>query len=413
MHHFRFLQNKLYCENLPIGKIVEQVETPFYLYSKKTILDNFEMMEKSFQDLDHLICFALKANSNINLLSLLSDKGAGADVVSRGEIYLALKSGFDPDKIVFAGVGKRDDEIRYAIEKEILAFNTESLQEISVINKIAEELKAITQVAIRINPNIDVHGHPYIATGRAEDKFGIELEEARAILKDLKRFPHIKVIGFHCHLGSQIMNVNPYFEAIKVLKDLIEEVRSLGIFPKFVDIGGGLGVQYVLSENSQSKKALSSNDLISQLLPKLKELECKIIFEPGRSLIAEAGVLVTKVLFTKQTKGKLFVIVDAGMNDLIRPSLYNAYHEIIPIRKTLNEKVCVDVVGPICESGDFLARDRLLPQVQRGDILAVMTAGAYGYSLSSNYNARPRPAEILVDMDGYTVIRERQKVENL
>lgn len=420
MHHFRFYQDELYCEDLPIQKIAENVQSPFYLYSKKTILENYERIDDALQDVDHLICYALKANSNVTLLALLARKGAGADVVSRGEIYLALKSGFLPEKIVYAGVGKRDDEIRFALEQGILAFNVESIEELRVINNIAHNLQKMAPIAIRINPNIDIPTHPYISTGTEMDKFGIEISEAKEIFHKIDLFSNIELIGLHCHIGSQITEIEPFVKTIQLMKDLVKEMRSHGIILKFVDIGGGLGVQYknVFQEKSNSNKMdsqsiLTIEQLVSKLLPDLQALGCKIIFEPGRALMAQSGILVTQVLFVKKFQGKQFLILDAGMSDLIRPSLYGAYHEIVPVKKTNRNRVKVDVVGPICESGDFFARSRWLPEVCREDLLAVMTVGAYGFSLSSNYNARTRPAEVLVEGGNYRVIRERGKIKNL
>lgn len=420
MHFYNFMHDELYCEDISVQKIAENIETPFYLYSQKAILENFARIDIAFRKVDHLICYALKANSNLTLLSLLAQKGSGADVVSAGEIYLALKSGIPPEKIVYAGVGKKDDEIRYALERGILAFNMESIQELSVINIIAKSLQKKAPISLRINPNIDIHGHPYISTGKLADKFGIEIPKVKQILHKLEEFSNIELIGLHCHIGSQITETKPYLKVTDLLNELAVEMRSIGIHLKFVDIGGGLGVRYknVFQENQKSttldlKSILTPENLVSSLLPNLKQLSCKIIFEPGRVLVAEASVLVTKVLFHKENQGKQFIIVDAGMNDLIRPSLYGAYHEIVPVKQNTNEMLKVDVVGPICESGDFLAKDTWLPEVQRGDLLAVMTTGAYGFSLSSNYNARLRPAEVLVDGEKFQIIRERGKLENL
>jgi len=421
MHFYDFMHDELYCEDISVQKIAESIETPFYLYSQKAILENFNRIDTAFREVDHLICYALKANSNLTLLSILAQQGSGADVVSAGEIYLALKSGIPPEKIVYAGVGKKDDEIRYALERGILAFNMESIQELSVINEIAKSLQKKAPISLRINPNIDIHGHPYISTGKLADKFGIEIPKVKQILYKLEEFSNIELMGLHCHIGSQITETKPYLKVAHLLNELVGEIHSIGIHLKHVDIGGGLGVRYenVFQENQKSttmdsERILTPENLVSSLLPNLKQMSCKIIFEPGRVLVAEAGVLVTKVLFRKENQGKQFIIVDAGMNDLIRPSLYGAYHEIVPVKKNTNEMLEeVDVVGPICESGDFLAKDTWLPEVQRGDLLVVMTTGAYGFSLSSNYNARLRPVEVLVNGDKFQIIRERGKLENL
>jgi len=418
MHDFQYRNNKLYCGDLPVSAVAQSVPTPFYLYSKKSIVDNFQTFEDALSGLDHLICYALKANSNETILRLLSGLGAGADVVSGGEIYLALKNGFTPDKIVFAGVGKRDDEIEYALENDILSFNVESKQELQVLNKIAGRLNKVAHVELRINPNIDIHGHPYISTGKSENKFGIDVDSTPSLIVSLKTMQHIRLIGLHCHTGSQIMSSTPYLAAIKVLSELKENLAADGIELTSIDIGGGIGVQYENTILTGGGKQHNGNEInpraiLTSILPELAKLQCKIIFEPGRALVADAGILVSQVLFTKETRGKHFVVVDAGMTELIRPSLYDAYHDILPISPRKGDPVCSDVVGPICESGDFLGKNRMLPALQRRDLLAVMTAGAYGFSLSSNYNARPRPAEVLVDAGEYAIIRQQESSEDI
>jgi diaminopimelate decarboxylase len=417
MHFFNFKNEHLHCEDLAIKKVAGEINTPFYLYSQKTILENYRNVDSAFKGIDHLICYALKANSNEAVLSLLAGLGAGADVVSRGELLLAINSGFDPKKIVYAGVGKRDDEIRYALQKNILAFNVESLEELAVINDIASESRKTAPVALRINPNIDIHGHPYISTGKAADKFGIELPAARSIIRDFGRYPHLQLVGLHCHVGSQITEIAPYVEVVKTLTEIAAETRQAGHSLVYIDIGGGLGISYknVFGEGADvaTEKSIDLVQLVERVRRDLESLGCKIIFEPGRALVAESGILVTRVLFQKESQGKHFVIVDAAMNDLIRPSLYGAYHDIVPVTQHHGELSIADVVGPICESGDFLGRDRQLPPLNRGDLLAIMTAGAYAYVLSSNYNARPRPAEVLVDGANYRLIREGGSVERL
>jgi len=416
MHFFSFKNDELCCEELAVRKIEAEIDTPFYLYSKKTAHENYNRIDSAFHGIDHLICYALKANSNEALLSMLAAHGAGADVVSGGELFLALKCGFDPKKIVYAGVGKRDDEIKFALEKNILAFNVESTEELGVIDGIAGGLKKKAPVAIRINPNIDIHGHPYISTGKAVDKFGIELPAARAIIRNFEIYPNLQLIGLHSHIGSQIAEIAPFEQAVKILKELAGVVRKAGYNLQYVDIGGGLGVSYQNVFDDQeavSDKPIDLAQLVDKLRPDFQNFGCKIIFEPGRALVAEAGILVTRVLYQKESQGKRFVVVDAAMNDLIRPSLYGAYHEIAPVSKRGGELSNADVVGPICESGDFLGRDRRLPELRRGDLLAIMTAGAYGFVLSSNYNARLRPAEILVDGSSYRVIRSAGKLDAL
>ena len=411
MRHFHFENDELYCEDVKLQDVATDLGTPVYVYSQNTLLDNLAEIESALAGIDHTVCYALKANSNEKLLSLLAGQGAGADVVSAGEIYLALKSGFPPEKIVFAGVGKRDDEILFALNRDILAFNVESAEELQAINDLAGEENKRARIGIRINPDIDIQGHPYIATGKSENKFGISVSDVPQFLQHLSGLANVELVGLHCHTGSQIRAVSPYLAAIKALSQLKNRVEKEGSTLRYIDIGGGLGVNY---EAPFDKPSLTATELFSEIRADLSALNCRIIFEPGRSLIANVGVLLTQVLYGKQTRGKRFVVVDAGMTELIRPSLYNAYHEIVPLKTAPGQpEVKVDVVGPICESGDFLAKDRIMPEVSRGDLLAVLTVGAYGFSLSSNYNARPRPAEVLVNGGRYQVIRERGKIEEL
>jgi len=419
MQDFHYRNNELHCGDLAVTTVAQSVQTPFYLYSKRAIADNFRAFDSALAGLDHLICYALKANSNDAILTLLSSLGAGADVVSGGEIYLALKNGFGPGKIVFAGVGKTDEEIKYALEQDILSFNVESKQELEVLNEISGRLNKRARVELRINPNIDIHGHPYISTGKSENKFGVDLDSIPALMASLKAMQHVDLVGLHCHTGSQIMNSAPYLATIKVLSALRETFKADGIELTSIDIGGGIGVQYenVLTADPPGRSdpfdADAPDRILNPLVPELAKLNCKVIFEPGRALVANTGILVSRVLFTKETRGKHFIVVDSGMTELIRPSLYNAYHDIVPLKQHNGEVIRADVVGPICESGDFLAKERALPRLERGDLIAVMTTGAYGFSLSSNYNARPRPAEVLVDGKEFDIVRERGKVRNL
>ncbi|RMD95525.1 MAG: diaminopimelate decarboxylase [Calditrichaeota bacterium] len=413
MHRFRYRENELYCENVPVRKIAEQVNTPFYLYSQQTIVDHYNLVDQAFSNFDHLICYAVKANANPEILSLLASQGAGADVVSRGEIYLALQNGFPAEKIVFAGVGKRPDEIEYALERKIYSFHVESEQELELINQIAQKKHQIARIALRINPDIEIHGHPYISTGKAIDKFGIEVKTVKELIQRIHEFSNIALIGLHCHIGSQVTEIKPYGEALQVLNELVEEIQKQGIELQYVDMGGGLGVRYKNVMEDPHGIELSPKILVESLRPQLECLNTRIIFEPGRFIVAQAGVVITRVLYLKETAGHRFVIVDAGMNDLIRPSLYEAYHEIVAVHQNAASKQPVDVVGPICESGDFLGKERWLPVLHPGDLLAVMTAGAYGFVLSSNYNARPLPAEVMVHDDTWEIIRPEQDLQNL
>ncbi|MDZ7263784.1 MAG: diaminopimelate decarboxylase [candidate division KSB1 bacterium] len=413
MNRFNYRDGELYCEQWRVQQVAEKYGTPLYLYSKNMIIDNFQATDRAFADVPHLICYAMKANSNFQILKLLAQLGSGADVVSGGELAMALKAGVPASKIVYAGVGKTDAEMQLGIESGILAFNVESEAELQVINDIAKRMGRRAPVALRINPDIDIHGHPYISTGKAINKFGIEIERGLAVFQKAQQMAGIAIVGVHCHIGSQILNLEYYVASAKKLFDFVGELRASGIDIQHVDIGGGLGVHYpdMVPDFAEAKTAESvptPAELANQVLEVLKPLKCQVLFEPGRSIIGETAALITKVLFVKKSRDKHFVVVDAGMNDLIRPSLYNAYHQIVPLQQRSGPKTLVDVVGPICETGDFLAKDRLLPPLQRGDYLAVMTAGAYGYSLASNYNSRPRPAEVWIDGDHDEVIRARE-----
>jgi diaminopimelate decarboxylase len=422
MHYFTYRQNQLYCEDVPVAEIVAQHGTPLYLYSRKTYREKFQSIDRAFSPGSHQICFALKANSNPFVLCDFAELGGGADVVSAGELHLALQAGIPPSRIVFAGVGKRDDEIIAGLEAGIRGFNVESEAELSAINELAARRQKIAPVSLRLNPDIDIHGHPYISTGRAADKFGIELKRGQELLREMYRWRHVRLVGLHSHLGSQITELWPFSQIGEVLSKLAREAFAAGHHLDYIDVGGGLGVIYEQALQVEANTepvtdlALSPSAIAEALLPALtRDLpkDGAIIFEPGRALVASSGILLTQVLYTKTTRGKFFAVVDAGMNDLIRPSLYQAYHQIVPVAQRAGEWLNGDVVGPICESGDFFAKDRLLPPVQRGDLLAIMTAGAYGFSLSSNYNARPRPAEIIVDGATTHLSRPRQSLEML
>ncbi|MDD8017807.1 MAG: diaminopimelate decarboxylase [Bacteroidota bacterium] len=420
MNYFHYKDNQLYCEEISVQEIVEEFGTPLYLYSKNQVLDNFRAIDRAFADVDHVTCYALKANSNQSLLKLLATENAGADVVSSGELYLALKAGFQPSKITFAGVGKRDDEIEYALKQKIFSFNVESIQELDIINDIAAKLKTTARVALRINPDIDASTHPYISTGLKTNKFGIDISVAVEAFKHAASLPHLQVEGIHTHIGSQILKIDPFVQTATTIVKLVNELRGVGINIRHIDFGGGFGVAYknaiqhpflLVEENAESVPLREM--FISSIVPILKQTGCKLIIEPGRSIVADAGILLTKVLYRKENSVKKFVIVDAGMNDLLRPSLYNAHHQIVPLTVTQGEPEVVDVVGPVCETGDFLARERKLQHVERGEFLAVLTAGAYGIVNASHYNARLGLAEVLVNGDKVRVIRERERLEDL
>lgn len=407
MHYFEYKNGELYCEEVPIKKILEDVGTPVYIYSAKTIRRHYKVFEKSFSNIDHLICYSVKANSNIAIISLLKQLGSGADIVSAGELKRALKAGIDPKKIVFSGVGKTPEEIEFALLADILMFNVESLEELETLGEIAKKLEKKAPFALRINPDIDPQTHPYIATGIKRSKFGIPEEFVIEAYKKAKESPYLYPIGIDAHIGSQITSISPFVSALSRLKKIWEELINLGFELKYLDIGGGLGIVY------KNEEPPLPQEYADAIIKEGKDLKATIILEPGRVIVGNAGILVTKVLYTKENILKKFVIVDAAMNDLIRPAFYQAYHKIIPVEEKYEEFEVVDVVGPICESSDFFAKERKLPKVKKGDFLAIMSAGAYGFVMSSNYNSRPRPPEVLVDEDKYYIIRKRETIEDL
>jgi diaminopimelate decarboxylase len=408
---FHYKNGQLYCEKAAVSPIAETVGTPAYLYSETGMVTNYRAIDAAFRGHRHTVCYALKANTNPEILKLIAAEGAGADVVSGGELLMALKAGFPAKKIVFAGVGKTDAEIRLALEKKILALNVESRQELEVVASLAAEMGAQAPIAIRINPDIDIEGHPYLTTGKSANKFGISLQEARDCYLWAAGQKSLHMMGVHCHIGSMIKKAEPYRKMAETLASFVKEMKAEGLPLEHIDLGGGIGVDYskTLAEHG-SPFFLDPKELAAEILPILKSTGCELYFEPGRSIVGSNGILLIRVLFRKETGGKKFLVVDGAMNDLIRPSLYGAFHDIRPIRLAEAETETVDVVGPVCESGDFLAKDRSMVAAQRGDLLAVMTAGAYGYVLSSNYNARPRAVEVMVKGSGYQVIRERDRL---
>lgn len=407
MHYFNYQHDELYCEEVPVEKIAREVRTPFYLYSNRTLTRHFDVFTQAFASIPHMICFAVKANSNLAVLKIFAKRGGGADIVSGGELYRALKAGIEPSRIVYSGVGKRDDEIDFALKSEILMFNIESLQELEVINERAGRLGLRAGIGIRINPDINPKTHPHISTGFKENKFGIDVENSLRAYRTAQKMKHIEIKGLSCHIGSQITKISPFVETVNRLKDIVKLLGADDIQITYLDFGGGLGIPY--DEETPPLPSEYANAIIDAT----GDLGCTFIFEPGRVLAGNAGILVTQVLYTKQNEGKNFLIVDAGMNDLIRPSLYGSFHRIQPVRLARQEEITADVVGPICETGDFLARGRHLPSAQKGDLLAVMSAGAYGFSMSSNYNSRLRIPEVLVRDDGWHLIREREAYEDL
>ncbi len=408
MHDFKYREKDLYCEDVLIQDIAKEIGTPFYLYSYNTLRNHFLVFDEAFKDIPHVICFAMKANSNLSILKTLIREGGGLDIVSGGELYRALLAGADPQKIVYAGVGKTKEEIRYALKSDILMFNVESPQELFLIDAVAEELNCKARVALRVNPDIDPMTHPYISTGLKTNKFGINIKNALKEYKLAESLEYIEIDGIHKHIGSQIVQISPFVDALKKIIFLAKSLKDAGINIKYLNVGGGLGITY------KDESPPHPRDLASEIIPLLSDTDYTIIFEPGRVIAGNAGILVTRVLYTKLSEEKKFLIVDAGMNDMIRPSLYNSYQEILPLKKnSASHKIVADVVGPICESGDFFARDRVIQDLKRDQLIALMSAGAYGFTMSSNYNSRPRVPEVLVKGKEFFVIRQRESYEDL
>ncbi|MBI2027284.1 MAG: diaminopimelate decarboxylase, partial [Deltaproteobacteria bacterium] len=399
--------HKLYAEEVSLEAIAKQVGTPFYVYSFETIKRHFQIFDNSFEATPHLVCYSVKANSNLSILKLLADLGAGMDIVSKGELFRALKVSVNPKKIVFSGVGKTKEEIKYALESEILMLNVESLEELDKINAVARELHIKAPVSLRINPDIDAKTHPHITTGLDENKFGISFKEAVHVYLYARKLLHLNIIGVDCHIGSQLTELEPVIDAVKKIRELVTELQKYDLPIQYIDLGGGLGIHY------SDEEPPHPSDYGKAIAEVMKGLDVTLVFEPGRVIMGNAGLLVTELLYRKKTPKKYFYIVDAAMNDLIRPSLYDAYQNIVPVYESGENIELVDVVGPICESGDFLGKDRKLPSAKRGDLFAVMSSGAYGFSMSSNYNTRPRVAEVLVKGSEFYVIREREKLEDL
>ncbi len=405
MHEFTYKKGILHCEDIPLTDIVREHPTPFYLYSYGTLMDHFQKMREAFRELDPLICFSMKSNSNLSICKILVNAGAGLDVVSGGELYKALKVGCPTERIVYASVGKTAEEIKEAIQRDILFFNVESVPELIMIDTIAGRMGRKARVAIRVNPDIKPGTHEYITTGTKEKKFGVDFKVAEDIFDSANKYPNVALKGIHLHIGSQITETAPFVSAIKKVLDFIE---SNNIEIEWLNIGGGLGIVY------DKEKPTTAHEFAAEVIPLVKNKPFKLILEPGRFIIGNSGILVCKVVYVKTgASGKKFAIVDAGMNDLLRPSLYRAYHEIRPVVERKAESYKYDVVGPICESGDYLALGRELPEILSGDYLAVMGAGAYGFTMASNYNSRPRPAELLVMNGEVRVIRAAETYRDL
>jgi diaminopimelate decarboxylase len=435
VHFFRYRNGRLYGEDVDLAQLAEEFGTPTYVYSAGTILDHYARLDAALAPLDHLICYAVKANSNRAILRLFADAGAGFDIVSGGELYRVLAAGGDPAKCTFAGVGKSREEIEYALEQRVYSFNVESEAELEHIDRIAGAKKTRAPIAFRVNPDVDPHTHEYISTGLHENKFGIALDRITSVYERAVKMRNIEIVGVQMHIGSQITEAKPFVSAIGKVEPIVRELKSkYGI--KSFSIGGGMGIVYRRALESGSGKwwhdhggepsAFSVRDYAEAIVPRLRELDIRVLVEPGRFLVGNAGVLLTRVRYIKKSGAKTFAIVDAGMNDLIRPALYHSYHEIVPCRasvsdagpsksmsKSKNKIEKIDIVGPVCESGDFFALDRETPEVDEGDLFAIMSAGAYGFVMASNYNSRPLPAEALIRGNKFALIRKRQTWEDL
>jgi diaminopimelate decarboxylase len=405
---FEYLGGKLYCEEVDLDAIARAAGTPCYVYSSRSILDAWQAYDSAFGDMPHMVCYAVKANSTLGVLSLLARAGAGFDIVSGGELYRVLQAGGDPSRVVFSGVGKTPAEIQFALTSGICNFNCESEAELAEIDAIAEKLAVVARFSLRVNPDVDAATHPYISTGLHGHKFGIDIAAAEPIYARARSFKHLRAAGVSCHIGSQILDFAPILEAAEKVLALIERLKADGHMIDHVDLGGGLGIAYQAAD-----RAPGIREFIETLRARIGRDSLTVMVEPGRSIVGPAGMLLTRVLYRKRTPAKEFVVVDAAMNDLIRPALYRSHHDILPLTHVPSDPIIADVVGPICETGDFLARDRELADVQPGEYFAIASAGAYGFAQASNYNSRPRAAEVLVEGSRWRVIREREKYEDL
>ncbi len=411
MNHFEYRNGELFCEDVSVRSIANKVGTPFYLYSRATLVRHFKAFDSGFDDINHITCFAVKSCSNIAVLSLFSGLGGGADIVSGGELYRALQAGVDPQRIIYSGVGKTEEELRYGLESGILLFNVESEQELHRLNGVAADMGVTAPLAFRVNPDVDPKTHAYISTGLAKNKFGIPINEALELYIQAAAMENVEVKGVSCHIGSQLTLISPFVETLRKIKTFVEKLADKNIAIDYIDLGGGVGIVY------DDETPPHPQEYARAIKDELGSLRATLIFEPGRVIVGNGGIIVTEVQYTKTNRGgekeKKFVVVDAGMNDLTRPSLYGAFHAIIPVQAKNSATEIVDIVGPICETGDFLAKDRDFPHVAQGDLLAVMSAGAYGFTMASNYNSRPRVAEVMVSDDQFAVIRKRETMESL
>ena len=407
MDEFYYGEGGLRCEDAALSEIAEITGTPVYVYSHGALERAYKELEEAFSGLDHLVCYAVKANSNLAILRALASFGAGADVVSGGELYRTMRAGFDPKKVVFAGVGKTEEELVAGLGERILLFNVESASELEHLERFAARHGKRARVALRVNPDVEPETHAHISTGHGESKFGIPMDEALALAERIKEHRSVDLLGVHQHIGSQITKLAPYTESVEKSAQLVEELKVRGFDIKYFNIGGGLGIRY------KDEEAPTPKELVDAIRPTLEATGARILCEMGRYVAGNAGVLLTRVIYRKKSANKSFLVTDAGMNDLLRPSLYGAYHEVRSVTDGAAAMVPTDLVGPVCESGDYLARDRDLPDAAEGDLLALMSAGAYGFSMASNYNSRPRPAEVLVRGDRWAVVRERESYADL
>ncbi len=406
MQPFQMKNGELYAENSPLSKIAADFGTPTYVYSKEALTSAFSRFSAGFEGTDHLVCFAVKSNPSLAILSLFAKLGAGFDIVSGGELARVIAAGGDPAKVVFSGVGKTESEIRSALEVNIFCFNVESASELERLNRVAGDMKKLAPVSLRVNPNVDAKTHPYISTGLKNNKFGVAYEEALSLYEAAAKMPNIVIHGVDCHIGSQLTELSPFLDALDRVLALVDQIEAVGIPIRHIDAGGGIGICY------QDETPPDFSEYAQAMRLKMAGRKVKLVFEPGRALVGNAGALLTKVEYLKHTESKNFAIVDAAMNDLMRPALYDAYHDIVSVKPSEVESQVYEIVGPVCESGDFLGHDRQLA-LRQDDLLAILSAGAYGMSMSSNYNTRPRAAEVMVDGDQVYEIRKREKVADL
>ena len=412
MNHFEYRNGEMFAEAVPLKQIAREVGTPAYVYSLATLKRHFKVFNEAFAGVRHIVCFSVKANSNLALLRAFAKEGSGFDIVSGGELFRVLKVGADPKKIVFSGVGKKKEEIEYALNSGILIFNVESEQELLVLNEIASAIGKRAPISLRVNPDVDAQTHPYISTGMKKAKFGVDIKKSLDTYRKAISLKNVEVVGVDCHIGSQLTLITPFVDALAKVREYLDrvlagEMKKEGAQIRYLDLGGGLGINY------HDETPPLPDEYAKAIIEGLEGLDVTLILEPGRVIVGNAGILLTEVQYIKETDTKKFVIVDGGMNDLIRPALYGSYQAIQPVIENKAQKIVADIVGPICESGDFFAKDREIPRPQRGDLLAVMSAGAYGFTMASNYNSHPKPPEVLVDGDRYHVVRKRESFDDL